>query len=149
MQGPIHWELLKPGTSITSKTYCEQLRAVDLSIKVRRAQGYFNGPLIFHHDNAPPHRSQTTKACMETELGWDVLPHPPYSPDIAASDFHRFRSLKNFLRGRRFTKAEEFESAIGEYFASKAGTDFYKKGIRKLPGQWHKVVEKQGDYFIE
>ncbi|KZC11640.1 Histone-lysine N-methyltransferase SETMAR, partial [Dufourea novaeangliae] len=42
--------------------------------------------IIFHHDNAKPHVSlRITQKLLQ--LGWKVLNHPPYSPDIAPSDF--------------------------------------------------------------
>ncbi|UYV70361.1 hypothetical protein LAZ67_7002670 [Cordylochernes scorpioides] len=42
------------------------------------------------HDNARPHVAKIVKETLEA-LQWDVLPHPPYSPDIAPSDYHIFR----------------------------------------------------------
>jgi len=30
------------------------------------------------------------------------LPHPPYSPDLASSDFHLFGTLKDVACGRKF-----------------------------------------------
>jgi histone-lysine N-methyltransferase SETMAR len=75
--------------------------------------------------------------------------HPPYSPDIAPSDYHLFRSLKNFLRGKRFTEDAEVEQAIRDWLDEKMSTDFFKRGIKKLPARWRKVVETRGDYFIE
>jgi len=34
---------------------------------------------------------------------YEVLPHPPYSPDLAPSDFHLFGSLQEFLGGQYFS----------------------------------------------
>jgi len=36
------------------------------------------------------------------QFDWDVLFHPPYSPDIASSDFHLFRFLQNSLIGKKY-----------------------------------------------
>ncbi|PNF16982.1 hypothetical protein B7P43_G03143, partial [Cryptotermes secundus] len=36
-----------------------------------------------------------------------VLPHPPYSPDLAPCDFFLFHRVKAKLRGRRFQSSEE------------------------------------------
>ena len=46
--------------------------------------------IIFHHDNARPHVAIPAKNYLENS-GWQVLPHPPYSPDLAPFDYHLFR----------------------------------------------------------
>lgn len=148
-QGPLHWELLKPGTTIDAKKYCEQLSSLDTALKAWSLLGLHRGRMLFHHDNAPPHRSQITRRHIVETLRWELLEQPPYSPDIAPSDYYLFRSLKNFLRGKKFKKPEEVQSALEEYFASKTGTDFYKRGIKKLPAKWRKVVKSHGNYFVE
>jgi len=48
--------------------------------------------VVFHQDNARPHVSLTTRQKL-LQFGWDVLPHPPYSLDIALSNSYLFRSL--------------------------------------------------------
>jgi len=149
MYGPVHWELLPPRTSVNSALYINQLSIVNQTIQLWRAGGHWQGPLIFHHDNAPPHHSYATINYINTELHWTVLPHPPYSPDIAPSDYHLFKSLKNFLRGRRFTEDAEVEQAVRDYLTTKMNTNFFRKGIRQLPSRWRKVVETHGNYFVE
>ncbi|KAG5320192.1 MOS1T transposase, partial [Pseudoatta argentina] len=62
--------------------------------------------VILLHDNARPHVAKPVKTYLET-LKWEVLPHPPYSPDIAPSDFHLFRSMAHGLADRRFHSYEE------------------------------------------
>jgi len=41
-----------------------------------------------------------------TDNNMTVVPHPPYSPDIAPSDFFLFSKLKMKLKGRRFQTEE-------------------------------------------
>ncbi|GFV36514.1 putative DD34D transposase [Trichonephila clavipes] len=53
--------------------------------------------IVFHQDNAWPHASVVTHQNL-WKLGWEVLMHPPYSPDLAPSDYHLFLALENFLR---------------------------------------------------
>jgi [histone H3]-lysine36 N-dimethyltransferase SETMAR len=79
------------------------------------------------------------------ELGWEVLPHPPYSPDIAPSDYHLFLSLSAFLSGKIYQNLEDVRSDIAAFFSSKPVT-FYKKGIESLPQRWSRVIENDGNY---
>ena len=39
-----------------------------------------------------------------------VVPHPPYSPDLAPSDFFLFPKLKMKLKGRRIQTLEEIQA---------------------------------------
>ncbi|KAG5321152.1 MOS1T transposase, partial [Pseudoatta argentina] len=74
--------------------------------------------VILLHDNARPHVAKPVKTYLET-LKWEVLPHPPYSPDIAPSDFHLFRSMAHGLADRRFHSYEEAQKWIDSWIASK------------------------------
>ena len=62
--------------------------------------------VIFQHDNARSHVAEVVKETLEA-LNWDVLPHPPYSPDIAPSDYHLFWSMAHGLAEQHFTSYEE------------------------------------------
>ena len=44
------------------------------------------------------------------EFGWEVLSHPPYSPDLAPSDYHLFRSLRNHLVKKQFDDQAQLKS---------------------------------------
>jgi len=48
----------------------------------------------FLHDNAPAHRALAAQKKL-VYLGFQCLDHPPYSPDLAPSDYHLFPGLKN------------------------------------------------------
>ena len=80
--------------------------------------------------------------------GISVLPHPPYSPDIAPSDYGLFRSMAHFLKGRRFENFDDVKYGCEEFFASKTAK-WYQHQIQLLAERWVKVVENDGLYFEE
>jgi len=51
------------------------------------------------------------------ELGYELLPHPPYSLDLAPFDFFLFPNLKKSLAGQKFSSNEEVVAATEAYFA--------------------------------
>ena len=61
---------------------------------------------IFHQDNAPAHRADTTGLQLDL-MGLKTIDHSPYSPDLAPMDFAVFPEIKAQLKGRRFTSLEE------------------------------------------
>jgi histone-lysine N-methyltransferase SETMAR len=62
--------------------------------------------VLFLQVNAPVHKSHIA---MKTiwDLGFQLLEHPPYSPDVAPSDYHLFSQLKTSLKGHTFFCKED------------------------------------------
>lgn len=103
--------------------------------------------IVFHHDNARPHTSLMTRQKLG-EFGWEVLMHPAYSPDLAPSDYHLFRSMQNSLNGVRLASREACENFVSQFFNEKPRS-FYSKGIMSLAEKWQKVVIQNGSYLVE
>ncbi|XP_045446270.1 histone-lysine N-methyltransferase SETMAR-like [Melitaea cinxia] len=98
--GVIHHSFLRNGMNITADMYCEELSTIMGKLaRLQPALVNRSGPLLLH-DNARPHTAQQTVSRLQ-ELGFDILRHPPYSPDLAATDFHFFQNLDNFLVGKK------------------------------------------------
>ncbi|XP_073986846.1 histone-lysine N-methyltransferase SETMAR-like [Rhodnius prolixus] len=133
-KGPVYYELLKQEKTINADLYCNQLDKLNAAIKEKRPALASRKGIVFHHDNARPHTAMLTQQKLNA-LGWEVLSHPPYSPDIAPSDYYLFRSLQNYLTGKKFKSFESFSKAVADYFNSK-DENFYKTGIHRLPERW-------------
>ena len=74
--------------------------------------------VIFYQDNARPHTSLVTRKKL-LELGWKVMPYPPYSPDLAPSDYHLFRSLQNHLNRKTFDSNEAVKNELIQFLPLK------------------------------
>ena len=79
---------------------------------------------------------------------WDLLPHPPYSPDIAPSDYHLFRSLKHFLCDKLFNCLGGVEIGLKDFFEQMT-PDFYRPRIESLSERWGLVLDYDGIYIID
>ncbi|XP_043496419.1 histone-lysine N-methyltransferase SETMAR-like [Polistes fuscatus] len=147
IRGIVHFELLKPGQTVTADLYSEQLQRVNQSLIEKWPAIVNRKGVILQHDNARPHCARRTLEKIN-ELGWEVLPHPPYSPDVAPSDFHLFRALQHFLSGKTFANLDDIQNAISRYFAEKP-INFYRSGIENLLTRWQMVIDNDGEYIID
>ena len=111
---------------MNGKYYANLLKQVRQSIKEKR-RGKIRRGIMLHQDNAPVHTSRVAMDAVR-ECGYELLPHPPYSPDLAPSDFHLFPRLKKHLRGRRFDDDGELTAAV-EGWLGDQDVDFYRSGI--------------------
>ena len=50
-----------------------------------------------------------------SDLGIEVLPHPPYSPDLSPTDYHFFKHLDSFLRNKKFDDQRGVENAFEDF----------------------------------
>jgi histone-lysine N-methyltransferase SETMAR len=72
-----------------------------MDTKKKERSSVLNRGVVMLHYNASPHTAAATQDLNAT-LGWEQFDHPPYSPDLAPSDFHVFLHLKTFLGDWRF-----------------------------------------------
>jgi histone-lysine N-methyltransferase SETMAR len=73
--------------------------------------------LIIHGDNARSHTARKCRTCRE-ENRLRLAVHPPYSPELAPSDFLLFGHIKHCLQGIAFSSREELLAAIHEIIAA-------------------------------
>ncbi|KFD64210.1 hypothetical protein M514_07286 [Trichuris suis] len=95
--GVILTDFLEGERTITASYYKAVLRKLKTAL-ARKRGGKLHLSVLFHHDNALAHSSRTVRTVLR-EFRWEVIPHPPYSSDVAPSDFS---SAYATLRWRRF-----------------------------------------------
>lgn len=145
-KGVIYYELLQPNETINGDRYRLQLIRLSRALREKRLEyEQRHEKVILQHDNARPHIANQVKTYLET-LKWEVLPHPPYSPDLAPSDYHLFRSMTHGLADCHFTSYANIKNWVDSWIAEK-DESFFRRGIRLLPERWEKVVANDGQYF--
>ena len=145
--GVVHHEVLKTGETVTADVYCQQLKRVSRALLAKQPALVNRHQVLLLHDNAPVHVAKKSQEEIR-KLRWEMLPHPPYSPDLSPTDFHLFRSLANFMREKEFKKSDEVESEVQKFFGSKTPA-FFEQGMEDLVLRWAKVIDNNGDYFDE
>lgn len=142
-RGIIYIDYLEKGNTITGQYYAELLQRLKHEVQIKRPH-LAKKKILFHHDNAPAHSSIVAMSKIH-ELKFELMLHPPYSPDLAPSDYYLFPNLKKWLGGKRFKSNEEVIEAVNEYFEELDESTF-KTGITQLEHRYEKCISVDGDY---
>ncbi|KFM80042.1 Histone-lysine N-methyltransferase SETMAR, partial [Stegodyphus mimosarum] len=105
---------MQPGTTINADSYCETLRRLRRAIQNKR-RGMLTSGIVLIHDNARAHSARVTQRLLQ-QFQWDIFEHPPYTPDLASSDFHLFPKLKQWLGGKCFQNDSELKETVTTHF---------------------------------
>jgi len=134
---------LAKGTTITGAYYASLLRKLREAIKIKRRDKISKGILLLQ-DNAPVHNSHVARSEAQA-CGYEILPHPPYSPDLAPSDFHLFPAMTLFLKGKHFPDDAALISEVMSWSEDQPGM-FYKNGLQSCIKRWEKCITLGGSY---
>ncbi|GFO24379.1 histone-lysine N-methyltransferase SETMAR [Plakobranchus ocellatus] len=132
-KGVILLDILPQCQCINAARYCS-----------RKRPGLLRRGVVLQHDNATPHSANLTQQWLQ-RYGWEIVPHPAHSPDLAPSDFHLFGPLKRHLGGMAFETEDDLISELRNWFDN-LDVDFFRVGINSLLSHWQKCIDLHGDY---
>ncbi len=143
-QGVVYYEYTNK--TIGSKTFIPIMEHFLAAFRKRRPKGRMRGHLLLHMDNAPAHTADPTRRFLERNKV-QRIPHPPYSPDLAPSDFWFFGHVKQALRGQRFQSLDHLKDAVDDQIANISSLEYklciMKTWIKRLTN----CVAVRGHYF--
>jgi len=90
-----------PKGQTNNAEYYSSLLVQMKDILMEKRRGEVTKVVLFLYDNGPAHRALATQKKL-AYLGFQCLDHPPYSPDLAPSDYHLFPGLKKKIESSPF-----------------------------------------------
>jgi histone-lysine N-methyltransferase SETMAR len=112
------------GNTVTSATYRDLLKNHMRPAIKSKPRGLLSTGGLLQRDNARPYTARSTIAAIQ-DLSCECPPHPPYSPDLAPSDFHVFGPLKEAMGSKSFRSDEEVQQAVYEWLHSQPKDFFF------------------------
>jgi hypothetical protein len=131
------------GDHVTAATF-SSLILTPLSNTISAISPPLPTPRYLHFDNASSHRARTSTA--QAEHDFTLLPHPPYSPDLAPADFFLFGTLKKKLSGCVFKNQNDVERKLKELLP-KISPEMLERTFHNWMDRCDKIREKGGEYY--
>lgn len=141
--GVLHIECVEKGKTITGDYYlnnCLKPTVGEIN-KQRPSSGTTNMKML--HDGARPHITKSVKAYLN-QVGITIIDHPPYSPDLAPSDFWLFDTIKQQLSDH--TTVESLKRQITS-IVENIPKEQYLKTLKKWLERLDLCIKNDGHYF--
>ena len=122
VDGVVFYDVLLPRATIMAEVFSVQIDDVVERLKRDRLR---RSKMFVLMDNARPHVAKSVVSKIR-DLDWEILPQPPYFPDMAPSDFHLFRALNAQLEGKNFMNVDEVKLWVDNFFGSHS-PQFYRR----------------------
>ena len=137
-------DFLAKKSTITGAYYANLFDQLRTAIREKR-RGKLSKGILLQQDNARVH---TCKIAMDAvkRNGYELIPHPAYSPDLAPSNYFLFQNLKKDICGRHFRSNEEAVAAVEEWVGDK-DPGFFSSGLIALEHRWSKCIILEGNYI--
>ncbi|XP_076037492.1 histone-lysine N-methyltransferase SETMAR-like isoform X2 [Oratosquilla oratoria] len=93
----------------------------------------------------PPHKARLTVQFLEQQ-GITLLPHPPYSPDLAPCEFWLFPKIKGAIAGKLFHRIQDLARAVNSELRGISASE-YRECFMKWQKRMERCIEAGGEYF--
>ena len=137
-------EVLPEGHTFDSEYFISLVKMLKKRIFPPKSKRW-SKKIYLHLDNAPVHRSRATTTTAQ-KIGFCMLRHPPYSPDIAPSDFFLFGYIKEKLKNCHYGSTDRLMTAIYNIIDG-IPPELIANVMRNWISRLHMVIESDGDYI--
>ncbi|UYV70546.1 K02A2.6-like [Cordylochernes scorpioides] len=153
IRGIIHCKFVPQGQAVNLAFYLEVLRR--LKRRIARVRTDIKDTVNLHHDNATSHTAFIITNFL-ARSNTSVIPHPPYSPDLAPCDFFLFPRLKREMKGKHWETVENIQHHVTTFLRSipveefqvliRSGPEFHRPwqkvgmDLFYLNGRWYLIV---------
>ena len=108
---PVLVDILPEKTTLTGNYYRQNILPGVIQDTEQKRPTTGVKDVLLKHDNASPHKAKIVKDYLEKQE-LQVLPHPPYSPNLAPCVLWLFPTLKERLAGRKFYRVQDLAKAV-------------------------------------
>ena len=129
---------------VNKQLYQEDLAHLRGAVCRKKPELWENQTWTLHHNNAPAHVSLLIRSYL-AKLQTSVVLHPPYSPDLAPTDFFLFPKFNSILKGCFQTIEVVQENAIRELSAITESA--FQEAFQQWKKRWEWCITSRGDYF--
>jgi len=133
-----------PKAQTINADYYSSLLVQLKDILKEKHRGKYTKGVLFLHDSAPTHPALATQKKL-AYLGFQCHYRPPYSPDLAPSDYRLSPGLKKQLKGRHFSSDAEVIAAAETWLDGQT-SEFFLSGFQKLEQWAKKCIELRGEH---
>ncbi|GBP62945.1 Mariner Mos1 transposase [Eumeta japonica] len=137
-------DYLPKGTTMNGQYYANLLAQAREAV-VQKRRGKLSSGVLFLQDNASVHTAGVSRQALK-DTGFSEIDQPPYSLDLAPSNYFLFSNLKKELRGRRFVDDNQMKMAVESHFDCKE-KEYFLGGLKALYTRCEKCISLEGDYI--
>jgi histone-lysine N-methyltransferase SETMAR len=144
-EGLVYHEFLPQNQTMNQTVYINVLQRLRDAVRRKRPHKWSSSTWLLRHDNAPCHAALSVREFL-AKHSIPVVPHPPYSPNLAPRDFFLFPRLKSTLKGKRFQDVAEIQLNTTRQLEAipKQG---YQTCTEKWKDHWNRCIQSGGSYF--
>jgi hypothetical protein len=99
VEGLVHHEFLPQCQTMNQTVYITILQRLQDAVHRKRPYKWLSDTWLLHHDNVPCRVALSVREFL-AKHSIPMVPHLPYSPDLAPCDFFLFPRLKSTLKGK-------------------------------------------------
>jgi hypothetical protein len=144
-EGLVHHEFLPQRQTMNQTLYITVVQRLRDAVRRKRPHKWSSGTWLLHHDKASCHAVLSVTEFL-AKHSITVVPHPPYSPDLAACDFFLFPRLKSTLKSKRFQDVAEIQLNTTRQLQA-IPKEAYQTCTEKWKDRWNRCIQSGGSYF--